>query len=105
MKPGSDRFQSLRKLVTNGAPSHAIFDAIDQLESTFAQLRAHADQVGQAQADALVNSAMIVYELETEVKEANDEGTRFGFRVSKVTANSREGVKPGLDCYVKDVIT
>jgi hypothetical protein len=36
----------------------------------------------------------LVYELETEVKEARDDGARFGFRVAKVAAKSREGVKP-----------
>jgi hypothetical protein len=37
----------------------------------------------------------LVYELETEVKEASDEGARFAFRVEKVTPKSREEVKPG----------
>jgi hypothetical protein len=38
----------------------------------------------------------LVYELETEAKEASDEGARFGFRVKKVIAKSRKKVKPGL---------
>ena len=37
----------------------------------------------------------LVYELETEVKEASDDGARFGFRVTNVTPKSRKGVKPG----------
>jgi len=36
----------------------------------------------------------LVYELETEAKEASDEGTQFGFRVTKVTPKSKKGVKP-----------
>jgi hypothetical protein len=35
-----------------------------------------------------------VYELETEAKESTKESTRFDFRVTKVTAKSRKGVKP-----------
>jgi hypothetical protein len=36
----------------------------------------------------------LVYELETEAKKASDEGAQFDFRVTKVTAKSRKGVKP-----------
>ena len=36
----------------------------------------------------------LVYELETEAKETSDEGAQFDFRVTKVTAKSRKGVKP-----------
>ena len=36
----------------------------------------------------------LVYLLEMEVEEANNEGARFGFRVANVTPKSREGVKP-----------
>jgi len=36
----------------------------------------------------------LVYELETEAKEASEEGTRFDFRVTKVTAKSSKEVKP-----------
>ncbi len=36
----------------------------------------------------------LVYELETEAKEASDEGARFDFRVTEVTAKSSKGVKP-----------
>jgi len=36
----------------------------------------------------------LVYELETKAKETRDEGAQFDFRVIKVTAKSRKGVKP-----------
>lgn len=37
-----------------------------------------------------------IYELQTEAKEANDEGARFDLRVTKITAKSTKGVKPGV---------
>ncbi|MDH3201041.1 MAG: hypothetical protein OEM15_09130 [Myxococcales bacterium] len=37
----------------------------------------------------------LVYELQTEVKEASDGGAQFAFRVTKVTAKSSKEVKPG----------
>jgi hypothetical protein len=36
----------------------------------------------------------LVYELETEAKEASEEGARFDFRVKSITAKSNKGVKP-----------
>jgi len=36
----------------------------------------------------------LVYELETEAKEASNEGARFDFQVKSVTAKSSKGVKP-----------
>ena len=36
----------------------------------------------------------LVYELETEAKEATDQGARFDFQVKSVTAKSSKGVKP-----------
>ena len=36
----------------------------------------------------------LVYELETQVKRATEEGAQFDFRIKTITAKSREGVKP-----------
>ena len=45
----------------------------------------------------------LVYELETEAKEASEEGARFDFRVKSVTAKSSKGVKPAQVEAAKEV--